>query len=893
MGFYTSVSRHGNDLIVRGYDDYGKRKSKTVAYQPTLYMKCQEETKFKNLIGEFLKPVVCDSMSAAARMIDSYKTSDLFYGQNRYIYGFINDIWKTDVRYDATMIKTMFLDIETEAENGFPKIETALEKINLITCVVNGHTTTFGYKPWEQSEERNKLGVKVNYVLCVDEEDLMTQFCGFIHTIDPDILVGWNSDGFDIPYIAQRLDNLFGEGGKNALSPLGRVKIKDTFVNNKAAKRVVIDGIACVDYLDLYKKFSGNQQPSYKLDDIAFVELKKKKVDYSEHDSFKDFYTNDWNKFVDYNIIDTILLQELDLKKKFIQLALTLTYQSQCLIDDCFAPVRLWDTTLVNLMKTDGIILPLNKNHDNDDDSDNASYEGAFVKNPVPGKRGWVAIFDYASMYPHIMHQWGLSPENMSPVSGEIEESILTTLLKEYTPEQTKNITEDYIMSTGKYKKAKDIKWDEIPYSSTLKETIIHLYLSGKFDGNLLQTHNVCLSTNGVLTKKASGFMGRIVMEIFKKRSDARKEMKGIKQQMEVLDKNSEEYKNLQTSYQILDLKQNALKISINALYGAAASKYFRMYDLRIAEAITLNGQLSIRAVARDVNVLLNGVLNTSNVDYIMYADTDSCFVDIDALVKKQYPGLDDQTTCDLIVKNIEPMLQEVIAKSIKSVAEAFNCPVPCMKMAREIITHSSIITGKKRYAMNIIDKEGERFLTKPEFKVTGLALKSSTTPKAVKPYLNAILDICLLKDETTLQAYVQGCKAEYYKLLYGDIAFIKGVNNINKYTDDDGEILEGMNSIPIHSRASIVYNRLLVEKKLDKEYTPINESDKMKYVYMKTPNPTQSNVLGFMKRIPSELKIDKYIDYDTMWEKSFISPVKSITDSIGWNIEKTYGFNI
>ncbi len=457
MKFYTAIVRDRNELVVRGYSDLGKRVVDRVPFKPVLFVPTNEETEFKTHLNVPVTPREYESMSKATQ---ATKDNKHIVGQNRFPYQYINRVWGTDVQYNPEFIKIAFIDIETEAEESFPDIETALERINLITVMIDGAVTTFGFTPWTQDDSRTKIDVKVNYVLCNDEEDLLNQYCAFMNKVDVDIITGWNLSGFDTPYIAKRLDVVFGEGGRNALSPLGRVEFKDTFKNNREAKVVVIDGIAEYDYLDLYKKFGGNLQPSYKLDDIAFVELKEKKVDYSEHDSFKAFYTNDWGRFVDYNIVDTLLVKKLDDKKKLIKLGLGMTYGSQTLPSDVFAPVRMLDSTIVNIMGIDKVILPLNKA--GADDIEDEQFEGAFVKNPVPGKYGWIIASDVASMYPHNIAQWGLSPENLDFLSEEEHAEIMTELFSEYTEADKSSNVFKYLMSTGSFKKMSDINIEDV-----------------------------------------------------------------------------------------------------------------------------------------------------------------------------------------------------------------------------------------------------------------------------------------------------------------------------------------------------------------------------------------------------------------------------------------------
>ncbi len=402
--------------------------------------------------------------------------------------------------------------------------------------------------------------------------------------------------------------------------------------------------------------------------------------------------------------------------------------------------------------------------------------------------------------------------------------------------------------------------------------------------------HGITLAANGQIFKARAGFVGNIVMKVFKERKAANAEIKRLKKENETLvNTDKEQYQLNLAEISRLDIIQQAKKIFINSAYGVFGSKYFRLFDSRLASAVSGCGQLVIRTVMTRLNQYMNTRMKTTDIDYVIYADTDSCFLNLDGFVNKFFPGKSVEETTNFICK-VEHLFQGVIDNALKEVSDKLNCPVPCMTMKREVICNSGIWTGKKRYAMNIVDKEGERF-TEPEFKVTGMDIKKSTTPSGVKPMLNDVLKICLLETEDALIKYIEGCKKVFFKLPVAQMSFVRGVSKVAEYDDEIGEY--SGKSIPIHSRAAEVYNNELIKAGLDKEYNVIRNSDKVRFTYMRMPNPTASNVIAFSKKLPTELDLEKYVDVQKMWEKGFMSPVESITDAMGWETKKSYGLKI
>jgi DNA polymerase elongation subunit (family B) len=408
MQFYTNVQVYGNRVLVRGSDN-GVRFKTRDEFKPTLYLKSKNKTNFKTLNGDYVEPIQPGSIKDCREFYKRYSEVDNFeiYGNERYLYQYISETYPEDeIKYDSSLIKTYIIDIEVESENGFPDVESASEELLLIT--IKDSTTNKIYT-WGKGPYHNPK-VKVNYRSFSTEYDLLSDF---IHWWSeerntPDIISGWNSTLYDIPYITRRLDRVLGEKYMNMLSPWGLVRENEVYVSGRKHISYDVVGISQLDYLDLYKKFTYKNQESYRLDYIAEVELGQKKLDHSEFDTFKDFYTKGWNKFVTYNILDVQLVDRLEDKMKLIDLAITMAYDAKVNYEDVFSQVRMWDTIIYNYLKKRNVVIPPKEKTEKDE-----KFGGAYVKDPNPGMYDYVVSFDLNSLYPHLIMMYNLSPETI------------------------------------------------------------------------------------------------------------------------------------------------------------------------------------------------------------------------------------------------------------------------------------------------------------------------------------------------------------------------------------------------------------------------------------------------------------------------------------------------
>ena len=822
MRFYTNVQMVGNEFLVRGYEN-GQSVIFREKYQPTLFVKSNKNSKYKTLEGENVEPIQPGTIRDCREFYSKYKDIDNFkiYGNDRYVYQYISDKYPEDeIKFDIKKINLVTLDIEVASENGFPDTESCSEEI--LSISVQNYSTknilTWGRKPYT-SKKKN-----VKYIHCSTEYELLSSFLIFWVNYPPEIVTGWNIQLYDIPYICGRLEKVLGEKEMKTFSPWGLVTKGELIISGR--KNVVYDvgGLTQLDYLELYRKFTYKAQESYRLDYIAEVELGQKKLDHSEFDTFKDFYTKNWEKFIDYNIIDVELVDRLEDKMKLIELALTMAYDAKVNYADVFYQVRMWDTIIYNYLKKRNIVIP-----QKDRSEKNEKYAGAYVKEPIPGKYDYVVSFDLNSLYPHLMMQFNISPE---------------TLVDDRHP--TVNV-----------------------------EKILKKELS--FEN--YKDYSIC--PNGAMYRKDfRGFLPELMEKMYEERKIFKRKMLEAKQQYE-----ETPTKDLEKEIARCNNIQMAKKISLNSAYGSVGNQYFRYYKLSNAEAITLSGQVAIRWIENKMNQYLNKILNTENNDYVIASDTDSIYLNLGPLVYKFFNDKtkDINDIVEILDKICKDQFEPFIESSYDELAEYVNAYEQKMQMKRENIADGGIWTAKKRYILNVWDSEGVRY-EKPKLKMMGIEAVKSSTPAPCRKMIQNALELMMNGNEEDIINYIEKSRSDFYKLSPEEIAFPRTVSDVNKHKSSSTIYNKGT---PIHARGALLFNHYIKEKKLTNKYSLINNGEKIKYCYLKKPNPIYENVISFIQDFPKELGIDRYIDYDLQFEKSFLEPLKSILDAIGWKTEK------
>jgi DNA polymerase elongation subunit (family B) len=406
--FYTSVKSIGNRIYVRGHYD-GVPFQDIVEYRPTLYLKSKEPTQYKSLKNEYLKPVHPGTIRDTREFLKQYKEVDGFniYGNESPVYQYIADNYPHRIEFDIKQVKIYYLDIETTSEYGGVDVESAKEQILLITLMdyKTKKTITLGTRPFNKKLENNI------YIECKNEADLLEKFLTLWEKSYPEIISGWNIEGFDIPYIIKRIEKTLGENQAKRLSPWKHIRTKNVIDSRTKKSYVVYEiyGVNVIDYLPYFKKYANTTVENYKLDTVTKEVLNESKVVHTEYDTFADFYTKDWNLFVEYNIVDTQLIDKLENKLRLIQLSLTLAMDSKVNPEDTLSQGRMWDAIIYNYLLARNVIIPTKK----ENEEKTEKFKGAFVKPPQLGKFKWVASFDVSSLYPSIIRSYNISPETL------------------------------------------------------------------------------------------------------------------------------------------------------------------------------------------------------------------------------------------------------------------------------------------------------------------------------------------------------------------------------------------------------------------------------------------------------------------------------------------------
>ncbi len=828
--FYTNVIIRGNDILYRGIEN-GRRVRRKIPYQPTLYVPTSKQTEWKTLDGRAVEEFKVGSILETNTFMKEHRNvSGLeIHGNLNYVYSYIADEFPGDVNYDFNDLVIAYIDIETECEKGFPDYKSPNERIIAITIAVNGEYHVLGLGDFVTKNENE---IAYNFET---EEQLLNEFYRLWDELQPDIVTGWNIRFFDIPYLYNRSCRVVGQRKSKMLSPWRTVREKTVHRMNRDHDVYEPLGVSVLDYYELYQTFTYTNQESYRLDHISFVELGEKKLSYDEFDSIADFYQKDFQKFIEYNIKDVQLVHRLEQKMKLLELVVALTYSAKVNMMDVFSQVKTWDQIIFHYLYEKNIIIPP-KNFSEKD----VQYAGAYVKDPIVGKHDWVVSYDLNSLYPHLIMQYNISSD--TKVRGSMSrKAIEIDGILEETPDTMNRIRE----------------WTNQGY---------------------------CVAANGTLYRKdKQGFLPELMEKLYTERKKYKRLMIDFQKRQQAGEK------GLENEIAKYDNFQQVRKIQLNSAYGAIGNEWFRYYDVEMAEAITLSGQLSIRWIANKLNEFLNEHVGTTDYDYVVASDTDSVYLRLGNLVDRFLAdGTDVEKITDFLDKASEKIIEPFIDKKYEELSGLMNAFDNKMVMEREVIAKTGVWTAKKRYMLSVHDSEGIRYKT-PKLKIMGIETSRSSTPQVVRNKLKEMISTVMTGTEDELISSVGEFKSEFNFLDPEDIAFPRGVSNLTKYHDSAQIYSKGT---PIAVKGALIYNYYINKMKLGRKYREIIEGDKIKFVYLKTPNPMagsfgKDHVLSFPNGIPKEFELTDFIDYDKQFTKSFLEPLNTILKAVGWEYEK------
>ena len=827
QNFYTSAFRYGKSIKYIGYEN-GRKVKSSVPFKPVLHVTASKKgqpIEWHALDGTPVEPIVFNDMSEATGFIKSYKDVPAFkiFGNTNYVIQYLNEEFPGEIAWDRNVINVTSLDIECKSGDGFPEPELADQEITAITTKNNIDDTyhTFGCGDYDVSKSLMQTHA-VRYVKCQDEKDLLYKFVSHMEATSPDVITGWNVEFFDIPYLVNRIAKVNSEATMKRLSPWGLVDTRETkSAFGQTVIKYELKGIAILDYMAIFKKFGYTYGPqeSYRLDHIANVVLGEKKLDFGELRDLNELHDNDYQKFIDYNIKDVELIDRMEDKLGLITLCLTMAYKGGVNYEQVLGTVAIWDALIYRDLASKNIAVPMNS------ESFKGAYPGGYVKEPQVGMHDWVCSFDLNSLYPSLIMQYNMSPE--------------TILL------------------------------DDEPGVN------VESVLAGQVQNTVPDT---ALAVNGTrFSTKKLGVLPSIIQEIYTERVGHKQKQIKAEQELEVCTVKSEVYA-LEKRIAIAKNQQMALKILLNSLYGAMGNKWFRYFDMRIAEGITLTGQATIRWAENTLNTYLNKTLKTDK-DYVVAIDTDSVYVTLDALVKQFNP----KNPVDFLDKICSTALEDTLTKCYAELYDSLGGIQNHMVMGREVIADRGIWTAKKRYILNVHDNEGVRY-AKPKLKIMGIEAIKSSTPAICRQALKDIFKRIIETDEETVQSDIANFKIAFQQAAPEEVSFPRGVNNLGKWSDRDTVYKKGT---PIHIRGAILHNNLIKDKKLSRKIEKITSGDKVKFTYLVKPNPIKENVIAFIDYMPKEFNLDKYVDYNLQFEKTFLGAIEPVLDAVGWKSER------
>jgi len=503
---------------------------------------------------------------------------------------------------------------------------------------------------------------------------------------------------------------------------------------------------------------------------------------------------------------------------------MTIAYRGHVNMVEAFGTVGVWDAILHNYLLERNIVVPPKVEAFKD-----GQIEGAHVKDPLVGMHPWVVSFDLNSLYPHIMMQYNLSPEK---------------IVDDVVPGVTVNDLLD----------RKEYEFDRTKCAMTAR-------------GNLVKNDE-------------KGFIPTIVERFYDERSAMKRKMLDAEQELVNVDKSDKHaVYELEKKIATFGNQQMAIKILMNSLYGATSNNYFRYFDVRMAESITMSGQLTIRWAEKKINEYMNKVLKTDNEDYVIAIDTDSLYINMGKLVDTVGPKDPVKFLDKVCNEKLEPLLDE----AYEELREYMNCTDQKMVMKRETIAEKGIWTGKKHYVLSVWNNEGVQY-NEPKLKIQGIEAVRSSTPAPCRNLIKDTVREIMRTDEASVQKFIRDAK-EYFKTLPAeDIAFPRSANNLDKYVDHANIYRKGT---PIHIRGSLLFNTHLERHDVQAKYERIHSGEKVKFLYLKKPNRLFENVVAFKDVLPEEFNIRDAVDYDTQFEKAFVEPIRTILDAVGWQVER------
>ena len=819
-------------VFLRTWSLNGDRIDTEINFRPYLYLEKLDAEDAVSIFKTSLVKKTFKNSVERRRFVDNTSNNRIFHnvGPEQQ---FLIDMYKdqnNDPSFSQFPLKIFLLDIEvdTSSDSSFPTPERAAVPINLITIY---DTLTKTTHTWGLKERYTPTLPDCIYHCCKDEQELVLQFVDFWKSDYPDIASGWNSSGFDFPYIINRFMKLFGDDFIKQLSPVGTVRSRKVFTDKGRETTIwSISGVSLIDYMDLYKTFSPGEKESFSLNYISELELGEGKIAYNAV-SLSELAHTDWKLFVDYNIQDVHLLVKLEEKLKFLEIARMLSYKGCTNFEAALGKVAIVTGAVSIQASKQGYVIPTFPNK-----MDRDSFEGGFVRDPEKGIQKAIVSFDVNSLYPNTIITLNISPET----------------------------------KLGKVIEGNAAAGEEV--TIRLLNDKIHK-LSSKMFYKFLKEEKISLSQAGVMySQQSKGVIPNLIDQIYKERVDTKAKLSKLK-------KSGKKDRESLLKLTYYDTLQYTLKILLNSIYGTFANKHSSLMDIDNAMSITMTGQSVARAGGYILDEYVARVYGINDT-ITKYGDTDSVYVSINSVLQKLGIPLTADGKITEEVHKIVDTLDEYVNKEILNWArkELFSLD-PRYVFKREIISDVGIFLQKKRYILHVLDDEG---VAVDKFKYTGIELVRSTTPKKVKKFIENIIKTSLLtQDVKQSNESYRNSYAEFQKLDPNDIAARTSINNLERYAEG-ASLYKYKKGTPSHVKGAIAYNILIKECKIADKHESIQSAQKVKKLYC-AKNKYGLDAICYTTVLPEEFGIK--IDWDKMFSKLVTQPTERLYEAIGWTL--------
>jgi DNA polymerase elongation subunit (family B) len=874
---YQNIFYNRENGVVHIWDDIaGYKKFRN---RPYCYKKVNYETDIKSIYGDMVEKIAKNRITDSDVLFESDLNTEL---------KILRDFYPNDV--SVAKNKICYTDIEVDVSGGYPDFQTANKEIISIACFDQSTLQKIAF-----FTDPNKRFTLINsdttsYVICKDEKDILLKYIAYIRNNKFTILSGYNCESFDFPYILKRGMQIIGE----VIQELSPIQIVEE-VELKFVKKVKIAGVSILDILSLYKKYSQGDRVSYSLDNISQLELGERKTEYSG--SLGKLFQTDLNKFIEYNINDAELCYKLEKKLSHISTCIAFAHKAHIPYEEIFSQSKILEGVILLFLRENKLVAPNRSNGagyvrdkelgkiidwkklkqniivekiDNDfedeynvefvdiDDDTNIQTDinkkfkiyqlkellsnkeitintvgsiklasnkarGAYVKDPQRGRYNWIIDLDYTSMYPNIMRSLNISPETKI---GKVLEWQNKDTISEFT-----------------------IECNDKKYKASLDQI-----------KSFLNTNKFCISSNGIIyDTNQKGVMHAILTEWFNNRVEYRKLSRKF------FDEGNDELGNY------YNMQQYILKILLNSMFGVLLNPGFRFYDKDNGEATTITGRELIQYAEKMANQFLNEYAKTENIDYVVTMDTDSLFLNVDGICK----------TKDDVIK-LTPLLQNYVNASMDNFASNMGIIHHYFDMKQELIAKSGIFIQKKRYILDVIDRDHRPV---EELDIKGIEIVRTNFPQYFRDKLKYILQLILDKaDRDSVNAVISKIRDEMLVESIENISIPTGVGQVTKYTDSLTRYKKGA---PAHSKAAINHNIMLANIDLNREFEPIYDKSKIRYAFLKKDNLYQFDTMAFKEDSHPDIidYVKTNIDYDHIFDSIMTTKIGILYNALNWEL--------